>query len=144
MAANNLRWRKDEDKMLTELWALKTLSVREIADRLNRSIEAINKHSRLLRLRDANAPAAAEARSDDDPVIVWQAPLEVAPMVVVGRASTCQWPLWGNKERPPRPPRFCGAPSEFQSYCLEHAIQKCYSPPQHLLALRASRRQGHE
>ena len=33
----------------------------------------------------------------------------------------CQWPMWANEERVPRPPIYCGAPSvSGQSYCAVH------------------------
>lgn len=41
------------------------------------------------------------------------------------RPRTCMWPMWGDKDPPPRPATFCGAPRDADPdydgcYCSEH------------------------
>ena len=49
-------------------------------------------------------------------------------MPAVIRHKECQWPLWPHRDRPPRPPRFCCAPTvDGQSWCVTHA-HKVHQP----------------
>ena len=50
----------------------------------------------------------------------------VAPMVrALGRAATCQFPLWSHAARPGLRPQYCEAAATFASYCGVHA-QRCF------------------
>lgn len=67
--------------------------------------------------------------TDEEPlVITWHPPsredrAKVHPVVVVGFASQCQFPLWEFGQRP-RVPTFCGHKSiENSSYCEEHHMR---------------------
>ena len=45
----------------------------------------------------------------------------------IAPATTCQYPLWADGERPGESPLFCGDPSTYRSLCGTHA-ELCYVP----------------
>jgi len=64
-------------------------------------------------------PSATVQRSP--PAASWRPPPRRGMPGTLAPASTCQFPLWPDAGRPPRPPRYCGQASiAGASYCAAH------------------------
>ena len=113
-----IKWTFHDDQKLAQMYA-EGKSRSEIARHFGCGNESIRTRVNKLKLiKPSQEPIRA---ADPEPTPLWSPPREIPPPPVVTRSRTCLWPLWANTERPGAAPRFCGSPSEINSYCCEHA-----------------------
>ena len=120
-----IKWSFHDDQKLAEMYAAGA-SRRDMAAHFGCGPESVRTRINKLKL---NKPVPATAKAPEPNLTPrWSPPREIPAPPVVSRSRTCLWPLWANTERPGVQPRFCGAPSEVNSYCCEHAETAYHKP----------------
>ena len=135
-------WNEAAITRLRELWAERH-STAEIARRMGISKNAVVGKAHRLGLVSRPSPikrdgaprapqirrAPAKTLAPMEPAAAPAAAPTAAPTPLLSQISrTCEWPTWGDRERVPRPPTFCGAPVMLRRDAFGQALPCPYCP----------------
>lgn len=144
MRAGEVTWTESLIARLVDLWS-QGLSLSRIGLEMGISRSAVSGKigrlglpgrqtvTSLPRPRREPKPRKAAAPRRRKPTLVTGAPApSAAAPRPIGSGRCCEWPLWPDNSRPPRPPLLCGAPIthwtdewgrvQAASYCAEHYL----------------------